>query len=275
MRTAILLVSIVTTAGCATTQAASTTGTPNTEVLPASDVAWEHLNPARGDKGPRAATLWGDRNGNGPTGFLVRFVDGFSSPPHIHNVSYRGVVIHGLVHNNDPDAEPVWMPPGSYWTQPRGGVHITAARGGDTVAYIEIDEGPYLVRPVEQAFDAGEEPVNIDASRIAWTAAPGAGGFELAPLWGNATDETPSGVFVKLPPGASGVLRGQGARLRAVVVRGRTGHRAAGHARTTTLEPGGYFGSTGPSTHRITCAAHQACVIYVRAQGEVQVTPAD
>ncbi len=36
-----------------------------------SEVKWEQLNPARGDKSPKAGTLWGDRNGTGPTGFLV------------------------------------------------------------------------------------------------------------------------------------------------------------------------------------------------------------
>ena len=78
-------------------------------VLPVAEVEWQQLNPARGDASPAAATLWGDRNGPDATGFLVRFVDGFESPPHIHNVSYRGVVIRGLVHNDDPDAEAMWM----------------------------------------------------------------------------------------------------------------------------------------------------------------------
>lgn len=58
-------------------------------VLGFDELSWQALNPLRGDKSPQAATLWGDRNGLAPTGFLVRFVDGFSSPPHIHNVSYR------------------------------------------------------------------------------------------------------------------------------------------------------------------------------------------
>ncbi|MEM6756041.1 MAG: DUF4437 domain-containing protein, partial [Planctomycetota bacterium] len=79
------------------------------EVIPASEVNWTALNPARGDESPKAATLWGDRGADEATGFLVEFVDGFSSPPHIHNVTYRGVVISGLVHNDDPDAATMWM----------------------------------------------------------------------------------------------------------------------------------------------------------------------
>ena len=89
------------------------------EVVLTSDVEWEQLNPARGDKSPQAGTLWGDRKGTVPTGFLARFVDGFSSPPHIHNVTYRAVVISGSIHNDDPDAAEMWMPVGSFWTQPK------------------------------------------------------------------------------------------------------------------------------------------------------------
>ena len=125
-------------------------------VLSVSDVNWEKLNPARGDKSPQAATLWGDRKSNTETGFLVKFVDGFSSPPHIHNVSYRGIVLEGLVHNDDPKAEAMWMPRGSFWTQPAGESHITSAKGNTNIAFIEIDSGPYLVKPKKEAFDNGE-----------------------------------------------------------------------------------------------------------------------
>ena len=74
------------------------------EVVLTSEVTWEQLNPARGDQSPKAGTLWGDRKGTVATGYLIQFEDGFVSPPHIHNVSYRGVVIRGRVHNDDPDA---------------------------------------------------------------------------------------------------------------------------------------------------------------------------
>ncbi|MBT8367005.1 MAG: DUF4437 domain-containing protein, partial [Deltaproteobacteria bacterium] len=127
----IALVSVVT-AACASMQAASDSiaqepaAEPTSKVVLTSEVKWEQLNPARGDKSPKAGTLWGDRNGSGPTGFLLKPVDGFESPPHIHNVSYRGVVISGLIHNDDPNADDMWMPTGSFWTQPKGGVHITA-----------------------------------------------------------------------------------------------------------------------------------------------------
>lgn len=143
---------------------------PETEatVVLASEVEWTPLNAARGDASPMAATVWGDRAGTQPTGFLFHPADGFSSPPHIHNVTYRGVVIRGEIHNDDPSAAEMWMPAGSFWTQPKGEPHITSARGDDVLAYIEIDRGPYLVWPVDQSFESDERPVNVDASNIVW-----------------------------------------------------------------------------------------------------------
>ena len=123
---------------------------PTNRVLLSSEIVWEKLNPARGDKSPQAGTIWGDRKGIQATGFLAKFVDGFSSPPHIHNVTYRAVVIKGLVHNDDPEAEHMWMKPGSFWTQPRGEVHITAAKGEENIALVEIDSGPYLVKSIRK-----------------------------------------------------------------------------------------------------------------------------
>ena len=103
---------------------------------------WEALNPARGDKRPLAVTVWGDRKGTVATGFLTKFVDGFSSPPHIYNVTYRALVLKGLVHNDDSTAEDMWMPARSFWTQPAGAPHITSAKGSENIAYVEIDSGP-------------------------------------------------------------------------------------------------------------------------------------
>lgn len=84
------------------------------EVVHFTDINWTPLNPARGDNSPRAGTLWGDRGADVATGFLVQFKDGFSSPPHIHNVTYKGIVISGRIHNDDPSAAKMWMPPVSY-----------------------------------------------------------------------------------------------------------------------------------------------------------------
>ncbi len=248
------------------------------DVVLTSEVKWEPLNPARGDKSPRAGTLWGDRNGTGPTGFLVEFVDGFSSPPHIHNVSYRGVVISGLIHNDDPGAADMWLPTGSFWTQPKGEVHITAAKGSTNVAYIEIEQGPYLVLPTEEAFDSGERPVNVDASNIVWIDQPGipasADGPKVAFLWGNPQDDQLNGTLVKLPAGFTGKIDSHGSTFRAVVIKGQPQYQAPGETAVKTLEPGSYFSSKGESVHQVSSEAGEESIIYVRTDGKYDVIPA-
>ncbi len=232
-------------------------------VLASSELDWRALNPARGDASPRAADLWGDRAQEGATGFLVRFVDGFASPPHIHNVAYRAVVIRGLIYNGEPDGERAWMPPGSFWTQPAGGAHITAARGEEVVAYVEIDEGPYLVRPVADAFDDGASPSNVPASRIPWR--DGEAG-RVAALW-EASGNT--GRMVALSGGAAAGLRAT--RAHAVVVSGRVALRWSGDAEAQSIDPGSHFAWTGPGPD-VGCASRRDCRLYVRSEGHVTLT---
>ena len=251
---------------------------PTSKVVLSSEVKWEPLNPARGDKSPKAGTLWGDRKGSVPTGFLVKFVDGFSSPPHIHNVTYRGVVISGLIHNDDPNAENMWMPVGSFWTQPEGEVHITAAKGSTNVAYIEIDKGPYFVLPPKEAFDSGERPINMDASNIVWVDQPGipasANGPKVAFLWGKPQDNQLNGTLVKLPAGFTGMMRSHGSTFRAVVIQGRPQYQIPGETNIKTLEPGSYFSSKGESVHPVSSEAGEESIIYVRMEGKFDVIQA-
>ena len=275
------LVGVVTSA-CAVSgvesdgSAARSAGGPASEIVLTSEVEWEQLNPARGDSSPLAGTLWGDRNGAGPTGFLFKPVDGFRSPPHLHNVSYRGVVISGLVHNDDPSAADMWMPTGSFWTQPKGAVHVTAAKGTDVLAYIEIEEGPYRVLPIEQEFDGDEAPINVDESNLVWVDPPGTpaasvDGPEVAYVWGSPRAGSASGVLLKLPRGFQGTLRGQGARLQAVVIRGRPSYRASDDSEAVALEPGSYFSARGESAHRLACGATEGSVLYLRVEGTFDV----
>ncbi len=283
MKTLQLLTLAFIMVACAVGSPAIAADEPNTTVVLASQVKWEHLNPARGDKAPSAGTLWGDRSGTGPTGFLLRPSDGFESPPHTHNVSYRALVIRGLIHNDDPKAVDMWMPAGSFWTQPAGEVHITAAKGTDTLAYVEIEAGPYLVLPTEKAFDNGERPVNVDetnivwldASNITWVAQPGApaanAGPQVAFLWGSNQDGHLNGTLVKLPAGFSGTITGHGATFRAVVIQGSPELQVPGKPDAMSLEPGSYFASTGGATHQVSCEAGGECVIYIRAEGRYDV----
>ena len=64
------------------------------------------VNPARGDESPPRAGESGDRTGVGATGFLVRFDQGFSSPPHIHNALIAWSSGEG---HDDPDAASLWL----------------------------------------------------------------------------------------------------------------------------------------------------------------------
>jgi len=133
------------------------------KIVKPSDIEYVPLNPARGDAAPQAGMLWGNLREDVPTGMILKFADGFDSPPHIHNITYRGVVISGALHNDDLGAEKMWMESGSYWMQPAGENHVTSARpGAPAVSFLEILEGPYLVQPSDKAFDNGERPLNVD-----------------------------------------------------------------------------------------------------------------
>jgi quercetin dioxygenase-like cupin family protein len=281
------LVSVVTAALAASDSIAQEPAAESiSKVVLMSEVKWEQLNPARGDESPKAGTLWGERKGSVPTGFLVKFVDGFSSPPHIHNVSYRGVVISGLIHNDDPNAADMWMRTGSFWTQPKGEAHITAARGSTNVAYVEIEEGPYLVLPAEKAFDSGERPVNLDPSNIVWLGASNitwvdqpevsasANGPKVSFLWGNPQDGHLNGTFVKLPAGFTGKINSHGSTFRAVVIRGQPQYQVPGDTDVKTLKPGSYFSSKGESVHQVSSEAGAESIIYVRTDGKYDVIPA-
>ena len=275
MRTFPLLAFMLLTTACAGSRAALRTTEPATTIVRASELEWEQLNPARGDQSPKAAALWGDRKDLGPSGFLVRFVDGFSSPPHIHNVSYRAVVIDGLIHNDDPRAGPMWMPRGSFWTQPKGAPHITAATGNDAMAYIEIDEGPYLVRPVEEAFQSEERSVNEDASHVAWVSASGATesglleaaaeGTEIALLWEQEREGGSRGILVKLRAGSSCVMRNPQSPFRIVVIQGGLAQHAGGGTDPVIMGPGSYIGSNGAAAH-VVCDSARDCILYVRIE---------
>lgn len=251
--------------------------TPKVEVVTRADFELVPLNPLRGDASPKAGVLWGDLRADVPTGALIQFADGFSSPPHIHNITYRAVVIEGTVHNDDPDAENMWMGPGSFWTQPAGEVHITSVGPGGGTAFLEILSGPYLVQPSEEAFDNGERPVNIEERNVVWLDSSdvvwvrngtGSNGPEIAFLWGTPEDGRLNGTFAKLPADFSGELETGGVELKAVVVKGRVAHGADSLASSSTLEPGSYFGSEGDVSHSLSCASETECIIYVRTAGK-------
>lgn len=240
-------------------------------VLPFELVKWGHLNPARGDASPRAADLWGDRTSINPTGMLVRFNDGFSSPPHIHNVTYRGVVIRGCIHNDDPKAQKEWLPPGSFWVQPAGKAHITSAQGKDSLAYIEIDRGPYLVLSTNESFNSGERSINVDHSKHVWLNAtdltwlPNSNlDAKVSFLWGERDTGKHNGSLLKLPTGFSGTLQGNGTILHAVIIKGQLNVSQA----KDILSPGSYFCIKNKQAVNISTRLENDAILYIRSDGQ-------
>ncbi|WP_370978314.1 DUF4437 domain-containing protein [Agaribacterium sp. ZY112] len=236
-------------------------------VIAMENIEWGLLNPLRGDASPRAADLWGDRTKDMATGMLVKFKKGFSSPPHIHNITYRGVVIEGLMHNDDPMAEKMWLPSGSFWTQPAGESHITAADGQDNLIYLEINSGPYLVLSAEKAFDNGERPINVDERNLIWLDAKDVKWFDnskvqIAYLWGKS--HSANGSFIKLPAGFKGTIQNTDG-LKAVVVRGAATHQWANEKTKTELLPSSFFSSKVKGVHKINVETET--VLYINSNG--------
>ncbi len=256
------------------------------EVVASSDVVFQPLNPARGDASPRAGALWGDIRQGVPSGVLIKFADGFSSPPHIHNITYRAVVISGTVHNDDPNAAAMWMGPGSFWTQPAGEPHITAAGyGAPATAFLEILDGPYLVRPAEEAFDNGERPMNLSSGNVVWLSSEDVtwidqseesadgDGPKIAFLWGSHEAGQDQGTFLKLPAKYSGTLQGNASWIRTIVIKGRISHQIPGKTGLNELTPGSYFGAKGSLGQDVSCLAEDECLLYVRNKGKFSLSP--
>ena len=239
------------------------------EVVLAEDVKWGYLNPLRGDKSPSTGELWGSRTSTKKTGMLVKFKKGFSSPPHIHNITYRGIVLDGLLHNDDPDAEIMWMPPGSFWTQPAGQNHITAANGSTNRIYLEIEHGPYLVKPSKEQFSNGETPINVHVDNLVWQSsqytqilANDING-EMATLWGNLDDKKElRGYFLKFNEKFNGHFKINAEEFRLVVIKGSGQTKKSG-----VMKPGSYVGAAGKFT--LPFETDTNTTIYIRTNGEV------
>ncbi|MBU3021285.1 DUF4437 domain-containing protein [Aestuariibacter sp. A3R04] len=245
-----------------------------TNIVTAEEVKWGYLNPARGDKSPGAADLWGDRTKDTATGMLVRFNKGFESPPHIHNVTYRGIVIEGEMHNDDPDAAKMWMPTGSFWTQPAGENHTTAANDKNNLIYLEIDKGPYLVQPSKEHFDNGERPINIHADNMVWlhdsdVASISANGVSATYLWGDTN--AVYGSMIKLPEGFSGSIVSDADEFKAVVISGKLAYLDENASKPTLLQAASFIEASGDTTHNIRNVADGESIVFIRTSSPYQV----
>lgn len=166
------------------------------------------------------------------------------------------------------------IPAGSFWTQPVGEAHITAAQGANNVAYIEIDSGPYLVHPESEAFDNGERPINVDSSNLVWLNAadiawlPAADSTaEVAFLWGNRKAEQLSGSMLKLPADFSGSIQSKASKFHAVVIQGKLDIAEAEKA----LSAGSYFHLENGQSAAISASNESETIIYIRADGKYEL----
>ena len=135
------------------------------------------------------------------------------------------------------------MSSGSFWTQPVGEIYITAAKGEYNLAYIEIDNGPYLVHSTDDAFDNAERPVNIDKSNIVWirrSIASSSDEIALAYLWGTPDNSQSYGVLVKIPAGLAMDIHSNSMIFHAVVVEGQISYQPDKVAKHNMI-PGSYF----------------------------------
>ncbi|MCV2885066.1 DUF4437 domain-containing protein [Aestuariibacter sp. AA17] len=245
------------------------------DIITVDQLKWGYLNPLRGEKSPGAVDLWGDRTKNVATGMLVRFNKGFSSPPHIHNITYRGIVIHGAMHNDDPDAAHMWLPPVSFWTQPAGKQHVTAANADKNLIYLEIDSGPYLVKPESNHFDSGGHALNVHAANLVWldhsqSAIVTSSNIEIAHLWRNNkvhdAESSLQGILLKLESGIPIDIQSQDPIFKAVIIQGAITYQSSTNNAKYQLEEGSLFSSSGDVMHRITPTNN--AIIYIRSHAD-------
>ena len=164
----------------------------------------------------------------------------------------------------------MWLPPGSFWTEPAGEPHITAADDARNLAYIEINDGPYRVLSAAEAFDNGERPINVHASNLVWVDTPGKA--EVFYLWEDAESGL-RGTPVRLPTGFVGEMQSGGAAFRAVVIQGRPAVFVPDEGDNQTLQPGSYFGSSGEETYKVCSGAGATSILYVHTAGDLIVAP--
>ncbi|MEP5832299.1 MAG: DUF4437 domain-containing protein, partial [Maribacter dokdonensis] len=167
------------------------------------------------------------------------------------------------------------LPAGSYWQQPAGEAHITAADGEENLAFLDIQEGPYLVKPTSEAFDNGERPVNVDKTNLVWLNANDIqwvsekSNVETAFLWGSHEKNQLRAALLKLPAGFSGSIKNLSPNFRAVVISGGITHQFSKKGTKNQLDAPSYFGAEENATSIISTT--KETVIYIRSNGDFEV----
>lgn len=177
------------------------------------------------------------------------------------------------MHNADENAPVLWMPRGSIWTQPKGQPHITSAQGDNAMAYIEIDSGPYLVKPVSESFESEESPININASNVIYLGKDESeligekSNAQIAYAWKKKNGE--NGYLLKLPPGFNGKILSYGTIFYGIIINGRVDYLMPDSEKSVELDQGSYFKSQAKAIHDI--STNEESVIYIRTNGNLIV----
>lgn len=246
---------------------------PTNKVGLSKDIKFIPLNPARGDKAPQAGAIYGNIRENVATGYIAKFKDGFSSPPHIHNITYRAIVMNGEIHNADNNAPEMWMPAGSVWTQPKGQAHITAAQGENAMAYIEIDSGPYLVWSVDKSFESDERPINIHASNMIYLGNDESKligeqcDAKIAKIWEKENGE--NGYLLKLPAGFEGKIYSDGSIFYGIIIKGIVAYTMPNAEQSIDLDQGSHFESKATAIHDI--STNEESLVYIRTNDKFEI----
>ena len=174
--------------------------------------------------------------------------------------------MNGELHNNDENAPTMWMPTGSIWTQPKGQPHITSAQGENAMAYIEIDSGPYLVKPIGESFESDERPINIHTSNVIYlgkgesTLIGKDSEAQIAYTWKKRNGE--NGYLLKLPEAFSGEIHSEGTIFYGIVVNGEVAYKMPNTLKPIYLEQGSHFTSKSQAIHKISVLSES--LIYIR-----------
>jgi len=149
----------------------------------------------------------------------------------------------------------MWMPRGSYWTQPAGEPHVTSAKEEINTAFIEIDSGPYLVKSVNKAYDNGERPFNIHSSNITWQQAEN---IKVAPLWASKNGQI-TGKMIQFQNQVN--LKVNEAKL--VLIQGNV------TLNRQLLEPGSLIEVNGFGSLAVLCQKSMNCRLYIKSNHKV------
>ena len=139
---------------------------------------------------------------------------------------------------------------------------------------VEIDKGPYLVKSIEESFDNGERPVNIDASNVVWLNNKKTNWIdskskaEISFLWENNESR---GVFVKLPQGYDGTIVSDGTVLHSVIIQGDLNYTLPQSNEMKELDAGSYFGATSKAIHTITNHSTTEAIMYIRTNASIKI----